>query len=235
MADILTSLTNHYIQLGEATRLCQSEPNASLDISVLQKDHEQVPRILDDLRESLEIVESISEEIRVRMQVYLSMQDELLKVLAHQEKFSTPGGQADTICEKMVNAEAEMKTHEQKLAAYFKELTSLAEWYHVYAASYSHLVLEIERRKKAAERQEELIKELTQSFEDAYNDEYQERRRWFAQHGSFLPEGLCQFMTDPPSRLYVHVDEQSRRLPDLSPSTVKKALADIHERSTATS
>lgn len=47
-----------------------------------------------------------SEEIRVRMQVYLSMQDELLKVLAHQEKFSTPGGQADTICEKMVNAEA---------------------------------------------------------------------------------------------------------------------------------
>lgn len=26
---------------------------------VLQKDHEQVPRILDDLRESLEIVESI--------------------------------------------------------------------------------------------------------------------------------------------------------------------------------
>lgn len=40
------------------------------------------------------------------MQVYLSMQDELLKVLAHQEKFSTPGGQADTICEKMVNAEA---------------------------------------------------------------------------------------------------------------------------------
>lgn len=61
-------------------RLCQSEPNAPLDISgkwqacsrqsrilndpivtstVLQKDHEQVPRILDDLRESLEIVESI--------------------------------------------------------------------------------------------------------------------------------------------------------------------------------
>lgn len=39
------------------------------------------------------------------MQVYLSVQDELLKVLAHQEKFSTPGGQADTICDKMVNAE----------------------------------------------------------------------------------------------------------------------------------
>ncbi|CDH50910.1 hypothetical protein RO3G_13986 [Lichtheimia corymbifera JMRC:FSU:9682] len=217
MADILTSLTNHYIQLGEATRLYQSEPNAPLDISVLQKDHEQVPRILDDLRESLEIVESIRNPC------------------TNAKKFSTPGGQADTICDKMVNAEAEMKTHEQKLAAYFKELTSLAEWYQVYAASYSHLVLEIERRKKATERQEELVKELTQSFEDAYNDEYQERRRWFAQHGSFLPEGLCQFMTDPPSRLYVHIDEQSRRLPDLSPSTVKKALADIHDRSTTTS
>ena len=51
------------------------------------------------------LMHSHSEEIRVRMQVYLSMQDELLKVLSHQEKFSAPGGQADAICDKMVNAE----------------------------------------------------------------------------------------------------------------------------------
>ncbi|KAI7859162.1 autophagy-related protein 17 [Circinella umbellata] len=235
MAEILTSLTNHYDQLGEATRLCQSDPDTQLDISVLQRDHDQVPIILEELDESLDIVESISEEVRIRMQVYSSVQEELLKLLLQLEKFSIPGGQADIICEKMISAESEMKSHEQKLAAFFKELMSLADWYQVYAASYSHLVLEIERRKKAMEKQDELYQELLKSFEDSYDDELQERNRWFAQHGEYLPADLCQFMMDPPSRLLVHLEEQPRRLPKLSKATVKKALEDIHERGDSSS
>ena len=39
------------------------------------------------------------------MQVYLSIQEELLKLLLELEKFSIPGGQADIICEKMISAE----------------------------------------------------------------------------------------------------------------------------------
>ncbi|KAI9323451.1 autophagy protein Apg17-domain-containing protein [Dichotomocladium elegans] len=205
MAEILTSLTNHYIQLGEATRLCQSEPDALLDIRG----------------------EMLNEEIRVRMRIYSSVQEELLKLLSELETFSTPGGQADMICDKMVNAEAEMKTHEQKLAAYFKELTALRDSYREYATSYSYLILEIQRRKKAVEKQEELMQELSKSFEDGYNDEVLERRRWFAQHGDYIPESLCRFMMVPPSRLVVQIQEQPRRLPDLSQSTIQKV-----ERST---
>ena len=84
--------------------------------------------------------------------------------------------------------------------------------YQVYAASYSHLVLEIERRRSAMEKQDELYRELLKSFEDTYNgngtkykqmagcllgvliDELQERNQWFAQHGEYLPQDLCQFM-----------------------------------------
>ncbi|KAI8143855.1 autophagy-related protein 17 [Fennellomyces sp. T-0311] len=227
MAEILTSLTNHYDQLGEATRLCQSDPDAQLDISVLQRDHDQLPIILEELEESLDFVESITEEIRVRMQVYSSVQEELLKVLLQLEKFSTPGGQADIICEKMISAEGEMKAHEQNLGAYFKELMSLADWYQVYAASYSHLVLEIERRRKAMEKQDELYQELLKSFEDSYNDELQERSQWFAQHGEYLPQDLCQFMMDPPSRLSVQIEEEPRRLPELSKATVKKTSTTV--------
>ena len=39
------------------------------------------------------------------MQVYLSIQEELLKLLLELDKFSIPGGQADIICEKMISAE----------------------------------------------------------------------------------------------------------------------------------
>lgn len=63
MADILTSLTNHYDQLGEATRLYHSDPEAcgELDITVLEDDHGHIPNILDNLRDSLDVVESIAQ------------------------------------------------------------------------------------------------------------------------------------------------------------------------------
>ncbi|KAI9270760.1 hypothetical protein BDA99DRAFT_434070 [Phascolomyces articulosus] len=198
MAEILTSLTNHYDQLGEATRLCQSDPDAPLDITGMRN------------------------KKTIKHVFYSSVQEELLKVLLQLEKFSTPGGQADTISEKMITAESEMKSHEQNLGAFFKELQSLADWYKEYTASYSHLVLEIERRRKAMEKQDDLYHELIKSFEESYNDELQERNRWFAQHGEYLPADLCQFMMDPPSRLSIQIDEQPKRLPELSKTTVKK-------------
>ncbi|KAF7728501.1 autophagy protein 17 [Apophysomyces ossiformis] len=229
MADILTSLTNHYDQLGEATRLCQSQPEAcnQLDITVLQDDHDHIPDILEDLHESLEVVESVSEEIRVRMQVYSSVKEELINVLIQLEQFGAPGGQAEVICDKMVNAEAELKEHEYNLDNFFKQLTSLAEWYRSYASSYNHLILEVERRRKVLEKQEKLQAELLQSFEEAYNAERQERLKWFKQHGQYLPQALCPFMFDPPTKLTVIVEQTAGRLPELSKSSIQKAVTEI--------
>ncbi|ORE22736.1 autophagy- protein 17 [Rhizopus azygosporus] len=228
MADILTSLTNHYDQLGEATRLYHSDPEAcgELDITVLEDDHEHIPNILDSLRDSLDVVESIA-QIEERMQVYLKIQDRLVKVLYELEYFGT-SGQADIICEKIVDAELEIKDRERNLDEFFQQLSSLAEWYRFYASSYNYLLLEIERRRKAQEKQEILRKEMMKALEEAYNDELQERRSWSAQHGQYLPEVLCPFINDLPSKLTVAVESESGRLPNLSPENVEKALAEIH-------
>ncbi|KAG1180417.1 hypothetical protein G6F70_001485 [Rhizopus microsporus] len=218
MADILTSLTNHYDQLGEATRLYHSDPEAcgELDITVLEDDHEHIPNILDSLRDSLDVVESIAQ-----------IQDRLVKVLYELEYFGT-SGQADIICEKIVDAELEIKDRERNLDEFFQQLSSLAEWYRFYASSYNYLLLEIERRRKAQEKQEILRKEMMKALEEAYNDELQERRSWSAQHGQYLPEVLCPFINDLPSKLTVAVESESGRLPNLSPENVEKALAEIH-------
>ncbi|ORE09366.1 hypothetical protein BCV72DRAFT_302785 [Rhizopus microsporus var. microsporus] len=228
MADILTSLTNHYDQLGEATRLYHSDPEAcgELDITVLEDDHGHIPNILDNLRDSLDVVETIA-QIEERMQVYLKIQDRLVKVLYELEYFGT-SGQADIICEKIVDAELEIKDRECNLDEFFQQLSSLAEWYRFYASSYNYLLLEIERRRKAQEKQEILRKEMTKALEEAYNDELQERRSWSAQHGQYLPEVLCPFINDLPSKLAVTVESESGRLPNLSPESVEKALAEIH-------
>ncbi|KAI8068132.1 autophagy-related protein 17 [Gilbertella persicaria] len=229
MADILTSLTNHYDQLGEATRMYQSDPEGrhALDITVLQEDHEHIPTILEELKHSLAIVESISQEIQTRMEVYLQVKTELLKITHQLETFST--GQADIILEKLADTDMEIKERELNLDEFFKQLSALAEWYQCYASSYNYLLLEIERRKKAEERQEAQRRELTKAFEDAYHDELQERRSWSAQHGQYLPEVLCPFINDPPSMLTIQVNESStHRLPELLPENVQKALSEIH-------
>ncbi|KAI7869477.1 autophagy-related protein 17 [Spinellus fusiger] len=223
MADILTSLTNHYDQLGEATRLCQSDPQAfqHIDISVLQDDHAHVPEILQDLRESLEMVDSISEETRVRMQVYLSVQEELVQVLDKLETFGAAKGLVDTICDRMVGMEAEMKESEFNLDTLFKQLEELAEWYQRYLESYNYLVIEVERRKRVLEEQERLQKELMVAAEEKYNDELEERRAWFKQHGEYLPDALCPFIFDMPSKLTIAL-QNSAHLPEISRASIEK-------------
>jgi hypothetical protein len=67
-----------------------------------------------------------------------------------------------------VAAEAEIKQHEGNLDSFFKELSNLSEWYRLYSSSYSHLLLEIERRRYAQEKQARLQRELTKSFQDSY-------------------------------------------------------------------
>lgn len=108
------------------------------------------------------------EEIEERMQVYLKIQDRLVKVLYELEYFGT-SGQADIICEKIVDAELEIKDRECNLDEFFQQLSSLAEWYRFYASSYNYLLLEIERRRKAQEKQEILRKEMMKVLEEAYN------------------------------------------------------------------
>jgi hypothetical protein len=126
------------------------------------------------------------------MQVYLQVKDELVKVLNGLEQFGTT--QTDIIYEKLVDFERDLKEREDEIEGYFLQLSQLAEWYRCYSSSYNYLILEIDRRKRAQEKQEALKRELLKNFENAYNDELQERRSWSAQHGQYLPEVLCPFI-----------------------------------------
>jgi SepF-like predicted cell division protein (DUF552 family) len=61
MADILTSLMNHYDQVEEATRISQSGPDncEQLDITVLKHDDDHLPNITEELKIGLDVVISI--------------------------------------------------------------------------------------------------------------------------------------------------------------------------------
>ncbi|KAI8340476.1 autophagy-related protein 17 [Chlamydoabsidia padenii] len=232
MASILTDLTNHYDQLGDATRYCQTHPDAcdKMDITVLLDDHNDLSDILNSLRDSLDIVDSVSEEIQVRMQIYTTVQEELLKVLDQLDQFSVPGGLADHISEKVIQVETEMKEHETKLDHHFEQLISLTEWYRQFTYSYHHLIVEVERRRKVAEDQEALRVKLMETLESDYQAEVHERQQWVTNHGHYLPQDLCAFIFDPPSKLTIIKEQDVKPLPQLSNDTIQKALDDVRQQ-----
>jgi hypothetical protein len=101
------------------------------------------------------------------MHIYIQVKDDFIKILNQLDYFGT--GQADYILERVMDAELDIKEREFRLDDFFKQLSSLAEWYTCYASSYNYLLLEIERRKKAQQKQEALKRDLLKTFEEAYH------------------------------------------------------------------
>lgn len=101
------------------------------------------------------------------MRIYIQVKDDFINILDQLDHFGNR--QADHILEHVMEAELETKEREFHLDDFFKQLSSLAEWYNCYASSYNYLLLEIERRKKAQEKQEALKRDLLKTFENAYH------------------------------------------------------------------
>ncbi|CAJ0763431.1 19420_t:CDS:10, partial [Entrophospora sp. SA101] len=75
---------------------------------ILEKDTDELPTILDDLQEGLQMIESTSEEVHIRNQIYQSSYEEALKLFSELEKFTT----------KMENLSNKMKELEEKPIKY---------------------------------------------------------------------------------------------------------------------
>lgn len=70
MADILTSLMQHFDQVQEATRISQLGPESceQLDITVLKTDDDHLPNITEELKIGLDVVISIRYKINKGME-----------------------------------------------------------------------------------------------------------------------------------------------------------------------
>ncbi|ORX43554.1 hypothetical protein DM01DRAFT_1198529 [Hesseltinella vesiculosa] len=226
MADILNSLTNHYDQLGEALRLWRSnlDTRQHLDISVLQEDHDRLPDIVEDLRDSFDVVKSVKEELLVRLRVQQTVHGDLLNVLDQLETVNVTGGLAELIVDRLTHVEVETAEHETNMDLYFDQLMSLTEWYNQFIHSYHHLIVEVERRQQVAEDQAKWRQEIMRALEKSHQEEIQKRKDWVAEHGQFLPEDLCAFIFVQPVKLSVHPD---RQLLSLGESADMKASGDI--------
>nr|CAG8505090.1 13917_t:CDS:10 [Entrophospora candida] len=135
MAETLVSIARHYDQ-----------------------DTDELPTILDDLQEGLQMIESTSEEVHIRNQIYQSSYEEALKLFSELEKFTT---KMENLSNKMKELEMEFEKSSQVVDKYLEELWNLNSWYKEFSLAYDQLIMEIDRRHREKPIKYEVISQDT--------------------------------------------------------------------------
>ncbi|CAG8495921.1 4140_t:CDS:10 [Ambispora gerdemannii] len=220
MAETLMSLARHYDQVSGALKASQShvEANSILDISVLIKDTGEIPNIVEELNEALTIIESTSEEVRVRNHIYNASLEEATKLFHELENFSS---RMEDIVGEIKAIEADFEKGKSMVERLIEELWNLIGWYEEFLKSYDYMILEIDRRHEVREIHEKLAEEYLAKLENLYIEEAQNRDLFFQKHGRYLPMDLCPPLTEPPIRFEI-IQHEGIRLPVLSSAAVEE-------------
>ncbi|CAG8554303.1 10277_t:CDS:10 [Paraglomus occultum] len=221
MAESLLSLARHDEQVSAALKSCQSNAEMSLhlDISVLEKDTRELPTVIEELKESLQIIKSTSEEISVRSQVYNASYNETVKLFDELDAF---GNKMEEIVAAIKANEADFEKGRIIVDRFIDELWNLIGWYEEFSKSYDYLIIEIDRRHRVVEQHSKLADEFYAKLESLYLEETQQRNLFFQMHGQYIPMDLCPPIQEQPIR-YEIIPQTTTRLPIIPPKALTEA------------
>ncbi|KAF9932722.1 autophagy protein 17 [Mortierella alpina] len=161
---------------------------------VLDSDTALMLVIIEELEESLALVQATSEEVSVREHLYATAYQEAVaffKKIDALEPDLVKLFEAFKSCEGI---EEEFDATEKVI----EEINSLAIWYEEFHNSYGALTLEVVRRHQVHQTQQRLIQDFVEKMEATYSDEMHHRAVFSEKHGKFLPMDLCPTFADPP-------------------------------------
>ncbi|RIA80681.1 autophagy-related protein 17 [Glomus cerebriforme] len=222
MAEILVSLARHYDQVAAALKACQSNAEA-LDISVLKEDTDLIPTIVEELQESLQKIESTSEEVRIRNQIYQVSYEEAFKLFMELEGF---GAKMESFINTMKELEADFEKSSAFVDRYLEELYNLNLWYEEFSKSYDYMIMEIDRRNRIKEQHEKIAEEFLAKLDGLYLEEVHQREIFFQNQGRYLPVDLCPPIQEPPIK-YDIIPQDISRLPTISNKTLTEAQENL--------
>ncbi|KAG9285180.1 hypothetical protein G9A89_004395 [Geosiphon pyriformis] len=221
MAETLMSLARHYDQVSGAFKALQS--HSEFDISVLIRDTDEIPTIVEELNEALMIIGSTSEEVRIRSHLYNASYAEASKFFIELDQF---GDRMEDIAGTMKAIDGDFEKGRSVVERLFEELWNLIGWYEEFSKSYDYLIIEIDRRHEVREHHERLAEEYLAKLEGLYIEEAQQRSVFFEKHGRYLPIDLCPPILEGPIR-YDIVAQDVTRLPVVSVTTLKEAQTNL--------
>ncbi|KAI8320194.1 hypothetical protein GQ54DRAFT_224911 [Martensiomyces pterosporus] len=205
VADIeqdLASMDHHCTQLKDTIKDLETEGGVlSLDdYKVLQRDTDEIPVIIADLQDALVGIRRRSDETSVRCLQYTAFYDDYRKQVAAVEKVSAIVN--GFLC-SVEESQASFSQLVTEVEVFLDETWNLISWYRNFYSAYDSLISEVHRRRQAQRLQHAQVEDIRARLDTMYMDEVEQRSRFVAKFGPFLPSDLCPFIQDPPVRYVV--------------------------------
>lgn len=198
MAEDLEGIARHYGQVRDA--LTVEEGGAIIDqedLKTLEQDTEELTAVVRDIDQSGHTVESLHHQLA-------SIKNGLLQgLVVHQEIMRKLEDLDETMSAMLSEQQAvqiDVDTLFDTLNSRLAELENLESAYVAYRRSYARLLQEMARRDRHRAEMDEIVHGMLERLDRYREEEIQRRHEFFTLEGEFIPEDLCPFVTDPPSR-----------------------------------
>ncbi|KAG0069839.1 autophagy protein 17 [Linnemannia elongata] len=197
MAELLVSLAKHYDQVVQV--LTADIHPTDEELELLRNDTDEVPIVMEELEESLALVQATTEEVGVREHLYTTAYEEAVVFFKKIEALEPDLVELVDTFRLAEGLEDDFNATEKLIG----EINSLAIWYEEFHNSYGALMVEIVRRHQAHQNQERIVADFMQKMQASYNDEMNQRAVFSERHGKFLPVDLCPTFADTPPQYEV--------------------------------
>jgi len=112
----------------------------------------------------------------------------------------------DAMLELNRGMQRDATTIHETLEGHHQSLQELEETYHSYQLAYDHLIIEMDRRSRYRQTVQALIDGWSAQLNSLRDEEMAARERFIADHGGFLPDDLCPYVPDLPTKWVIECD-----------------------------
>ncbi|KAI0951131.1 hypothetical protein AcW1_008249 [Taiwanofungus camphoratus] len=227
MAGHLESLAAHFDQMASALRDNEAgEEFGEEDFQEMNRDTDELPAIIAELEESITSIEALHEQLLAAKQAAQQHLDTHRRTLYDLDEL---GEIMSEMLERQQAVETESAGHLTLLHHHLITIEDLHHRFTSYQYSYSKLLLELARRRQYRDAAENIVKGMITQLEAMAEEERQVREEFNAEHGQYLPEDVCLFVQNTPTRWTVVPwnGEQAETLPAVDGSLLEEAKVRI--------
>lgn len=229
MAVRLEDLARHYDQMANALRESEtsSGPGAfsEEDIKEMNRDTEELPAIVGELEEGMAVIDSNHNQLQIILTSLRKGSDDLNTILDDLDEF---GDIMTEVLQTQESVEAKFQEDINGLHQHLVLLEQLHDRYVLYQTAYNKLVLEMARRGQYRDAVDHIVRGMTKQLEEMTMEESQVRNHFNSEYGGHLPEDICLYVGNMPTRW--HVVPLGDDLPELLPEIPDDLVAEAKEK-----
>ncbi|CCL98175.1 uncharacterized protein FIBRA_00169 [Fibroporia radiculosa] len=199
MANLLESLAGHYDQMFTALHEREAgEEFSEEDIQQMHRDTNELPAVVTELEESIVIVETSHQQLLSARQ---TAQQQLGQLRCTLDELDELG---DIMAEMLERQQiVEQNESIEHLTLLHQHLIPIEELHHQFASyqySYSKLLLELDRRRQYRETAENIVRGMVAQLNAMTEEERVLREDFNTEFGRYIPEDVCIFAQNIPTR-----------------------------------